>query len=120
MTAVETLTRERVTPETVSPLKPSEALRLGRLVRPRRIEGTMYSGEDGACAAGAITIGGFDESHGWQHIWRLDCPFACKRSGMTDGPTGFGDSGLGLIPHLNDDHHWSDDQIVAYLESLGL
>ena len=43
--------------ETVTPIKPSEALRLGRLQRPRHCIGFLQRGEDGACALGAMHYG---------------------------------------------------------------
>jgi hypothetical protein len=45
------------TVEEVYPIKPSEALRLGRLTRPRHIVRMYMSGNDGACAIGAIAQG---------------------------------------------------------------
>jgi hypothetical protein len=43
--------------ETVTPIKPSEALRLGRLIRPEHVTASMFDGERGACALGAMIIG---------------------------------------------------------------
>ncbi len=95
-----TLPAVGVPAETTTPMKPSTALRLGRLIRPRRTLGTGWDGEDGACAVGAISAGyGFDDAYGALSL---------------------------LVPHSamtifhNDIDEWSDDQIVAWLESLGL
>ena len=38
------------------------------------------------------------------------CPAGCQMRHYTDA----------VITHLNDDHHWDDDAIVAWLEGLGL
>lgn len=43
--------------ETVTDIKPSEALRLGRLVRPKRRAASWFWGKHAACALGAIHIG---------------------------------------------------------------
>lgn len=43
--------------EPTTPIKPSEALRLGRLIRPIHCMGVEFLGEDSACAIGAIHIG---------------------------------------------------------------
>ena len=43
--------------EPTTPIKPSEALRLGRLVRPLRTPYEALHGDDGACANGAMAIG---------------------------------------------------------------
>lgn len=67
-TRPETLPAEP-TLEPRTPIKPSEALRLGRLIRPLDNPRGEWFGRDGsACALGAITIGwggapGFGESH---------------------------------------------------------
>lgn len=104
---IETLPAVGVPAEPTTPILPSQALKLGRLVRPRRIEGNAFDGADGACAMGAMAEGGY--------LWgRHDlvtnsrCPI-CLRV-----------PSLATVAHLNDDHHWSDNQIVAWLQSLGL
>jgi hypothetical protein len=49
--------------ETVTPIGPREALRLGRLIRPKRVSCLMFLGEDAACALGAMALGwGFDDN----------------------------------------------------------
>lgn len=108
-----------VAPEVTTPIKPSEALRLGRLTRPVRLtNGQFQSGMDGACALGAIHAGlGLDPwDSGDQMAWIKvlgqvpgDCPMGCDVSIFLRG-----------IAHLNDEHLWSDAQIGAWLESLGL
>ena len=46
--------------ETVTPIKPSEALRLGRLIAPRYVIGQFFA-EGAACALGAMARGwGYD------------------------------------------------------------
>jgi hypothetical protein len=95
--------------ETVTPLKPSEALRLGRLVYPKQCKGVEV-GSDGvsACATGAMLAGG---------LARINWPdrrFRCPVCGMT--MTFWGVVAL----CLNDIHDWSDAQIASWLESLGL
>lgn len=43
--------------EPTTPIKPSEALRLGRLLAPRQTAGVLSDGAGGACAIGAMLIG---------------------------------------------------------------
>lgn len=43
--------------EVVTPIKPSEALRLGRLVRPLHVNAFWFDGEASACALGAMHVG---------------------------------------------------------------
>lgn len=52
--ATETLTAPV---ETVTVIGPSEALRLGRLTRPRHVTARIFDGDDGACALGAMLAG---------------------------------------------------------------
>ena len=40
--------------EVVTPIKPSEALRLGRLIRPEKCTGSWTRGDNAACALGAM------------------------------------------------------------------
>jgi hypothetical protein len=96
--------------EPTTPIKPSEALRLGRLVRPVQVFGHFRDGLLGACAYSAMAIGADGNYELFDQLPKFPrCP-AC----------GNGYSGAGMILHFNDDHKWSDDQIVAWLESLGL
>lgn len=46
--------------EEVTPIKPSEALRLGRLVRPYESPGVLFADGIAACAIGAMAVG-----YGW-------------------------------------------------------
>lgn len=116
-----------VAPEIVTPVKPSEALRLGRLTRPVRLTGDWLL-PGAACAYGAIVTGG----GAWEMHGLLDaaapaaCPavsdfawssrFRYERCGMRK-PEWTVES---LVWHLNDQHEWDDAQIVAWLEGLGL
>lgn len=110
--------------ETVTPLRPSEALRLGRLTRPLEIKGNLYDGKHGACALGAMREGfGLPET---ATPWGADADYAaiglpaflppcdCIRSGN------WWDSGTDAVWHMNDQHDWNTDQIASWLEGLGL
>jgi len=104
-----------VVAEPTTPIKPSEALRLGRLQFPVPLRGRLF-GVDGdtACAYGAImagygdlemapVLGGGDE---------VDCPaWACRDLRLAVEQ---------VVVHLNDFHGWTDDQIVGWLEGIGL
>jgi hypothetical protein len=116
-----------VAPERVTPLRPSEALRLGRLTRPLPGLGRLfYDGR--ACALGAMAIGFFgpgviDETTAgsWhvhqqliEHVPALSqdaaCPI-CPR--MVDKVNS-------VVWHLNDYHGWPSEAIAQWLESRGL
>lgn len=108
-----------VAPEVTTPIKPSEALRLGRLTRPVRLtDGGFQLGDDAACALGAIHAGygldyhDNDDRMAWGRVldrFPTQCPMGCDVSVFLRG-----------IAHLNDEHLWSDDQIADYLRGLGL
>lgn len=119
--------------EPTSPIKPSEALRLGRLIRPVRIENEFYEGRTGACALGAIATGYGEGPLDGEDTYnvmatgpktdvlehhRADCPGEHTGNGYAFGAKGW--QVWEVLHHLNDDHHWSDDQIVDWLEGLGL
>ena len=55
--SVQTEARPVTPQEPMTPIKPSEALRLGRLIRPTEVAGRMFLGDDAACANGAIALG---------------------------------------------------------------
>lgn len=123
MPAVSPETVTPLKPETVSPLKPSEAFRLGRMVRPRRIEGTFFEGEDGACALGAMAesvgVGGMyalgRSLPGLNKRWLVPCPEGTCHYRKT--PT---HDVMAVVWHLNDLHEWPDARILVWLEALGL
>lgn len=125
----ETMPAIRETPiETVTPIRPSEAIRLGCLTTAPRT-GTMLSrdasGAFSACALGAMAVGyGFRPGRDDQRdlIDYLDravtqplpigaCPLGC------DGKW------LSVVIHLNDMHGhrgWSRERIADWLDGLGL
>lgn len=109
-----TVVRDPVTPERVSPLKPSEALRLGRLIRPVRCSGRFFRDANAACANGAIAVGlGYEP------------PLSNESYTADEHAISFIEERWPSFPWIdvfirNDIHHWSDDQIAAYLEGLGL
>jgi hypothetical protein len=122
--------------ETVTPIKPSEAIRLGCLIAPKQLFGKTrdYSGGDRqkACAIGAMELGLGDASGNgadFEAFRRLrdmtptTCPvdptheyheYGVENVGWSD------DAGPTAIAHLNDDHRWSRERIADWLEGLGL
>lgn len=117
-----------VLPERVTEIRPSEALRLGRLTRPRRTEGYELDGADGACARGAMieAIGGENFTDVWVRWPGLrrhgHCPVGFWLGDRTCAfhPDRASASVFYLVTHVNDTHHWSDDQIVEWLRGMGL
>jgi hypothetical protein len=97
-----------VAPETVTPLRPSEAMRLGCLIAPVQAFDTYMAGNS-ACALGAVALAMGKNPldvvfPDWSH-----CP-ACSEINGADS----------LVIHLNDEHRWSREDIATWLEGLGL
>ena len=105
--------------ERVTPIKPSEAIRLGCLVAP--VQGfTSWQGRPGqACALGALALGlGWDGSskgrYGFYGRFMADLAAAsltCEHGSYRQTET---------LWHLNDTHRWSRERIADWLEGLGL
>lgn len=105
--------------ETVTPIKPSEAIRLGCLTTVQGFGFVWGTDEDGtprtgkhngqACVMGAAILGGFTPDAFWRGH-SLPCP-ACDRRPCAD---------LGTPAHLNDDHRWPRERIADWLEGIGL
>ena len=90
--------------EPTTPIKPSEAIRLGCLIAPVQAFGEPGDGE-AACAIAALDLGGF-RGEIPDAVYDLDCPGGCVE------PAG--------VMHLHDDHRWSRERIADWLEGLGL
>lgn len=108
---METLT-ETAPIEVTTPITPSEALRLGRLIRPVHGQGTCFSGTDTACAIGAIALGwGYDGPLD-ESVGHRAYPFV-KAHGLDAGP----------IWSINDeaieDGRDPDGAVLDYLARLG-
>jgi hypothetical protein len=115
--------------ETVTPLRPSEALRLGRLTRPRRAIGDFLVGNDGACALGAIATGAGASGVAESDIQKMlrdiyirfphlkdtaECPAPVHNIYLTHGPMPIAN----ILLTLNDYHKWSDEQMCDWLDSI--
>lgn len=107
-----------IAPQEVStPLKLSEALRLGAMVT-RQVFGQIGDLKETTCAIGAVYKGfGFDGSDtGGQMLSKelnqinVKCPdnSVCSQGSLE-----------GVIIHLNDQHHWPRENIATWLEGLG-
>jgi len=104
--------------ETVTPIKPSEALRLGRLVRPLRIEGRLFRGTNGACALGAIAVG-----FGWPDAGLNERLSRRSEAAIYEFiERQFPDAGRYWVDHisLSNDSGYSDKDILLSLEAAGL
>jgi hypothetical protein len=103
--------------ETVTPIKPSEAIRLGCLTTTKG-EGSFFPKPGQACALGAMAIGlGYDGPR----CDHFDCDDTCTGSDPYEVVEGL----LGSVsPHeiweKNDKALWSRERIADWLESLGL
>jgi hypothetical protein len=95
--------------EVVSPIKPSEAIRLGCLIAPVQAFDDYGTGTKG-CVMRALHLGlGMDR--GWGIAEPLPADSPCP---VRDCP------GSGALLHLNDDHHFSREWIADWLEGQGL
>lgn len=105
--------------ETVTPIKPSEAIRLGCLIAPVQLVDDIYADEElhAACVYGAMALGmGMPWSVADAHADQLSddpptgepCPVAgCQNR-------------FDVLLHLNDDHRWSRERIADWLAEQGL
>lgn len=106
---IETQTPVTAPLETVTPIKPSEALRLGRLEYPEHIAGVYLAGNKAACAIGAIAAG-----------WGLRIA-AAERMLEDLAKNGRFASELAVIfDGAENDGRDGDAAVLAYLESRGL
>ena len=107
--------------EPTTPMKLSEAIRIGSLLtKPQRYSYMRWEGAKlYACALGAAAYvhGARDGDAVWRWacdrgIGRLDaeCP-ACYR---------LPEPGVGTVQHLNDFHGWERPRIADWLEGIGL
>jgi hypothetical protein len=108
--------------ETVTPIKPSEAIRLGCLVSPIQEFDNYYGMDEDfrrdttrSCALGAMRLGYGDSSayHAAEDLIIDTIPNTpCHVCGEVDME--------GWPPHLNDVHRWTRERIADYLEERGL
>lgn len=119
----------------------AEALRRGRLIRPRLVRDMFFSGDDGACTLGAIAIGldpyditltqaGFtDDMLGLLETTYpilgdiAECSVkGCKDWSFHDTPDhpDYDTPITSLIMHLADSHNFNDDGVLLYLSRLQL
>ena len=112
LTKVETRTRV-----SASPLKLSEAIRLGSMIRPQVI-GEFFA-DGGSCALGAaleaigVGYGTYDGDapldtvwpETWPDTWAVAaCPECCRQSDAAN-----------IIAHVNDLHGWTREQIADWV-----
>jgi hypothetical protein len=124
---IETEAPSRVAPsEPTTPIRPSEAIRLGMLVRPVAGRVEMFQGDDIACALGAMAIGfGFAPNRenrlsGYATVearlpQTLEPPCGCVTGKASDSW-----SSTAVIYHLNDQHGWARECIAEWLRQEGL
>ena len=108
-------TTRTVSPETVTPIKPSEAIRLGCLLAPVQAFGAFEDGPGTACVLGAMNLGlgrAINDSNlypppSFEVIYRQPCAANPRHVGLASPA------------HLNDHHHWTRERIADWLEGLG-
>jgi hypothetical protein len=100
-------------------LELADAIAAGARRRPIQAFGEYFDGHGGSCALGAAYEGAYalpDDAHAIRP--RLDRLFDCLENVRRKCPEGC-NKRLPLnaiILHLNDDHHWTREQIVAWLK----
>src|SRR5262245_52858688 len=103
-------------------LELAEAIAAGAKRRPSQAFGEYFSEQGGSCALGAAYEGAYalprdpEEAHSIRP--RLDRLFDCLENVRRKCPVGC-NKRLPLnaiILHLNDDHHWTREQIVEWLK----
>lgn len=107
--------------EVTTPIRPSEAIRLGCLIAPvQKFGGAHYVADNGAaCVVGAGMLGmGYRLPDGPNDF--EDDLQGSERDGKCPVDD-CGDSDVSILAiHLNDDHRWSRERIADWLEGLGL
>jgi hypothetical protein len=104
--------------ETVTPMKQSEALRLGCLIAPNQLTDAFFDQRhESACAYGAMALG---FGHGW-NLKAADSLFIGDAMDYRFCPNERCGAVTGSMPaHLNDFHGWPREKIADWLETQGL
>lgn len=115
--------------EPTTRMKPSQALRLGRLIQPLRCTGRLFGPEGAVCSLGAMLLaqGYTSEPDGnWPILKGLypellqphSCPACAARElayTRVDRAQAYS-----VVYHLNDEHHWPEARIANWLEKIGM
>lgn len=95
-------------------MKLSEAIRLGAMLKPQGFgHGSGYPHASATCALGAAYEAS-DCGAGWAS---LEKRFPVVNALPLKCPT-CGKANPGMVPHLNDDHRWTREQIADWVESI--
>jgi hypothetical protein len=115
---IETAAPVSVPFEPTTPIKPSEALRLGRLIVPTSKGGTPFSKAGEACAIGAMYVGYGGEPHTVHPGVRGTCRncMGVYRAVSDRLPRGV----RAVDVFLAHDFHGGDEAVLDLLESRGL
>jgi hypothetical protein len=110
--------------EPTTPIKPSEAIRLGCLIAPvQEFEGPYFNAYiRSACAYGAMALGlGGWDSEGDPDGDRVEGKASSLHHNLEVGDCPEPECVLKGDPaHLNDDHRWSRERIADWLAEQGL
>lgn len=114
-------------PETVTPIKMSEAIRIGSMLTEQtyycQFKRDSETNKEYTCALGAALVGVYGDSARHhllsktfpRKIWESPgkkCPVATCSNGVL--------SIANTIAHLNDRHVWKREKIADWLEGIGL
>ena len=109
--------------ETVTPIKPSEAIRLGCLTTRQTFK--AYGSGEEACAMGAMVVGLGCVPNQDDYVPRSRAALLAEHAINTVSNKGCpvrscSPAADNIVVHLNDDHRWSREQIADWLEGVGL
>lgn len=122
----ETITREAPAIESPvepkpSPMKLSEAMRLGSMGTVQAVGTWSREGPDGKAEMCAVSTAWYALT-GQRETSGMDTPLSSMLSGVRviHPVTGKGDDLLDIVVTLNDTHHWPRHKIADWLGELGL
>lgn len=105
--------------ETVTKIKPSEAIRLGCLIAPFEEGYVDHEYPRHACVYGAMALG-FIGAHDMRAVSALARAFHSEMRFERPCPESSCDLARADPAHLNDDHRWPRERIADWLDELGL
>lgn len=112
-----------ISPETTTPMKPSEMIRLGTMTTQQAF-GYLFSEHGDACAIGAAWLGSgrppVPVVDDWNEVYEwFDNLFGDKFHNCPGDKCSAGETLPELTWHLNDNHKWDRQRIADWLESKG-
>lgn len=122
LTEEQVVTVPGLRPEPITPIKLSQAMRLGAMTTEQMFGRPWNEDQSKACAIGAAYLGlgapdGIVSSYSYDYVSRFGNGKSYRTPCLHDYA---GNTLTGVIWHLNDDHKWPREKIAEWLEGLGL